>query len=377
MHLTVDRAEFLKALGHAQSVVEKRNTVPILSHVLLQAKDQELLLMATDLDLSVVEFLGATVTTPGATTVPALRLYEIVRRLPDTTITLQSDAEQKTLNITAGASSFNLSCLAPEDFPKFSSLELPIKFLLKTSDLKQLLDRTYFAMSTEEARYYLNGIYFHLVTKSTSENGEKYTVLRSVASDAHRLALAEIRAPENIHDMPGVILSRKTVMELRQLLTTSEETVTIQLSETQIQFNFNKIELNARLIDGTFPNYDAVIPNPTEQFITIPTKQFADSVTRISTILSDKTRGLKLKITKDRLIFSATNPDYGHAIDELAIETPIDSLEIGFNARYLTDITNQITSENMIVALESTTAPTVFKSETEPHILYVLMPMRV
>jgi DNA polymerase-3 subunit beta len=372
MKLTVVRNEFLAALSHAQSVVEKRSTVPVLSHVLLVAEGNKLQMTATDLDLTIVETIIADVEIAGTTTVPAYTLYEIVRRLEDgNDVNLTLDDEGKSLSITSKRSAFRLACLAPDDFPKITRSDLPFQFSIPASQLKQLLDRTHFAMSIEETRYYLNGVYLHPI----NVNGQ--LMLRAVASDSHRLALAEVPCPVGAENIPGVILSRKTVHELRRLLDNTTTAILVQLSTNQVQFEMPNCILSARLVDGTFPNYDAVIPaNNNRQFM-VPTKNFMECVGRVSTVLNDKFRGIKLRIGGNSLAMIAVNPDHGQAADEAEIESDVENLEIGFNAKYLTDITHQISGDKMAVWVDDMSSPAIFKDEKDASALYVLMPMRV
>jgi DNA polymerase-3 subunit beta len=372
MKVTVERSDFLKALSHTQNVVEKRNTVPILSHVLLTAQNDQLHLMATDLDLAISEVIGAHVEEEGSTTVPASTLYEIVRKLSgDEDVSLNFHQDSQILYVTSGRSEFKLSCLLPKDFPKVTPGDLPFSFSITSENLKKLLDNTHFAMSTEEARYYLNGVYLH----ETQSNGQP--VLRAVASDAHRLALAEITSPDGSKGMPGIILGRKVVQEIRHLLDGSPTLLTLSLSETQIKLTLPGIQLSSRLIDGAFPNYETVIPAHNGRTLVVKTKTFSDSVSRVSTILTEKHKAIKLKINNNVLLMSAINPDCGNAVDSLEVNSDVPGLEIGFNARYLTDITHQISGDDMILRLDDTASPTIFQDQNQEGTLFVLMPMRV
>lgn len=372
MKITVQRTDFLKALGHVQNVVEKRNTIPILSHVLLIAQKDELHLLATDHDLAISEVIPAHGETEGKTTVPATTLYEIVRKLPgDEDVCLTFNETKQVLYITSGRSEFKLSCLNPEDFPRITPQNLPFSLTLPGAELKKLLDNTHFAMSTEEARYYLNGVYLH----QTESRG--LPVLRAVASDAHRLALAEIPAPEGALGMPGVILGRKAVQEIRHLLEGVSTPVTLQLSPVQIALSLPGIQLYSRLIEATFPDYQAVIPSHNQRTLNVKTKTFSDSVSRVSTILTEKHKAIKLNIRQNTLLMSAINPECGNAEDSLEVDSDVQELEIGFNARYLTDITHQIGGDEMVLRLDDTVSPIIFQDHGDEGTLFVLMPMLV
>src|ERR1700677_79267 len=257
MKINVERGAFLKALNHVQSVVERRNTIPILSKVLIEAAKGQLKLTAPDLDIEIVEALPADVLRNGSATAPAHMLYDIVRKLPEGA---QVQAELLTgeggrLAVSAGSSRFELSCLPREDFPQMAAGALPHKFRLAATDLKRIIDKTRFAISTEETRYYLNGIYVH-AAKDTQTS-----VMRAVATDGHRLARYELELPDGASDMPGVIVPRKTIGELRRLLDDAEGAIDIALSDTKILFDTNGVELTSKLIDGTFPDYQRVIPS--------------------------------------------------------------------------------------------------------------------
>jgi DNA polymerase-3 subunit beta len=372
MKLTIERAALLRALGHVQSVVERRNTIPILSNVLLKAEGAKLALSATDMDIEMVSSLAATVGKPGATTVPAHTLYDIVRKLPDgTQIEFETTGEKGLMTLRSGRSTFTLSCLPPEDYPLMAGGELAHNFLLSAADLKRLIDRTRFAISTEETRYYLNGIYLH-ATKS-----DKVNMLRAVATDGHRLARMEIPLPEGASGMPGVIVPRKTVTELRKLLDELDQDVSVALSDTKIRFTFAETVLTSKLIDGTFPDYDRVIPSGNDRILEVDCKQFAEAVDRVSTISTEKSRAVKLAIERGSLTLSATSPENGTATEEIEVRYSAEPLEIGFNSRYLLDITEQIEGDGARFALADAASPTIVRDSADSSALYVLMPMRV
>ncbi len=372
MQLTIERSALLKALAHAQSVVERRTTIPILSNLLMDAKDGRLSLTATDMDLAVVEAVDADVPSPGATTAPAHTLYDIVRKLPEgAQVRFERDGESDRLSLQSGRSSFALASLPPEDFPVLSGGELPHEFVLAASELKMLVDRARFAISTEETRYYLNGIYLH---KSDIDGVD---VLRAVATDGHRLARVDMPLPEGAADIPGVIVPRKAVAELRKLLDESAGPVTVGLSETRIRFAFDDAVLTSKLIDGTFPDYGRVIPSGNDKIMDVDCRAFAEAVDRVSTISSDKTRAVKLSIGSGNLVLSATSPESGSATEEIEVAYNDDKLEIGFNSRYLLDIAQQIEGEGARFSMADAASPTIVHDAADPSALYVLMPMRV
>jgi DNA polymerase-3 subunit beta len=378
MKLVIDRGELLRGLGHVTSVVEKRTTIPILSNVLLRATEQGLQFRATDLEREVVEEVRADVSQPGAATVPAHTLYDIVRKLPDgAQVEIRRDNEKERLLLASGRSRFTLQTLAPEDFPDLSPGEFSHCFELGASDLKRLIDKTKFAISTEETRYYLNGIYLHPATQG------RQPTMRAVATDGHRLAQAELPLPAGADGMPGVILPRKTVHELLRLIESSETTVGVDISASKARFRIGAdktiggVTLTTKLIDGTFPDYARVIPKSNDKTMKVRNGEFTAAVDRVSTIASERGKAVKLNIGAGKLVLSVNNPEGGSATEEIAADYDAAPLEIGFNARYLLDIASQIESENVQFLLADAGSPTVVKDESDEGALYVLMPMRV
>lgn len=372
MKLIIERAALLKSLGHVQNVVERRNTIPILSNVKLEAKDGQLRLNATDMDLDIVDATTAQVVEPGETTAPAHMLYDIVKKLPDgAEVELDATSGDGQMVLRSGRSRFSLSCLPAAEFPVMSGGDLPVSFTLAAAQLKDLIDKTRFAISTEETRYYLNGIYLHAYTEGASP------VLRAVATDGHRLASAETELPEGAEDMPGVIVPRKTVNELHKLIEETEGEISVSLSEAKIQFGFDGVMLTSKLIDGTFPDYERVIPQGNDKELKVGRKVLADAVDRVSAISTEKSRAVKLTMDVGSLVLSASSPDSGSATDELETDYNGERLEIGFNAAYLLEIMRQIDADNITLQLSDAAAPTIIREEGDDSTLYVLMPMRV
>ncbi len=376
MNITIERAALLRSLGHVQSVVERRNTIPILSNVLLRAGDGELSLAATDMDLEIVETVPATVGRPGGTTAPAHTLFDIVRKLPDgSQVELDIGGDGTILTLRAGRSQFKLSCLPVEDFPQLSSGELKHNFSVAAADLRGLIDRTRFAISTEETRYYLNGIYLHA---AKSKMGSLETpVLRAVATDGHRLARVEMPLPDGAEAIPGVIIPRKTVTEIRKLVDEAADRIELSLSDNKIRFGFDSVVVTSKLIDGTFPDYERVIPVGNDKVMEVDAKLFAAAVDRVATISTEKSRAVKLSLVRGALTLSATSPESGSATEELEVNYAESPLEIGFNSRYLLDITQQIEGEGAQFTLADAASPTIIRDVADSTALYVLMPMRV
>jgi len=375
MKITVDRAILLKALAHVQSVVERRNTIPILANVLIEAKDGDLRLTATDMEIALVEAIGGVrVELPGRTTAPAATLYEIVRKLPDgASIQLQGGQGDAPLALRAGRFNTSLAVLPVEDFPAMTEGRLPHGFALPAGQLRDLIDRTRFAISQEETRYYLNGIYLH----AAESDGTR--VLRAVATDGHRLARVEEPLPEGAAGMPGVIVPRKTVNEVRKLAEETQDEIMIRLSDTKIRFDIGAVQLTSKLIDGTFPEYDRVIPRGNDKVLLVNKKEFAEAVGRVAAISSERSRPVKLSISQNHLLLSASSAEQGQAQEELdgdVVKYDSSPLEIGFQARYLNDITDQI-GDQVEFRFADGSAPTVVTDSAKPEALYVMMPMRV
>lgn len=374
MHLTIERSAFLKALAHVQSVVERRTTIPILANLLLKAEEGSLALSATDLDIEIIEKVPAEVGTAGAATAPAHMLYDIVRKLPEgAQIDLEYAGDPARLTIRAGRSNFSLGCLPVEDFPTLSGGGLPHRFVLDSAALASLIDRTRFAISTEETRYYLNGIYLHAM--DVEDSGVK--VMRAVATDGHRLAMVEMPLPDGAQDMPGVIVPRKTINELRKLIDEAEGDIGIELGDTKVRFAYDDVVLTSKLIDGTFPDYERVIPDGADKHLTVDAKAFAEAVDRVSTISTERSRAVKLAIEDQTMTISATSAEQGNASEEMEVGFDGGSLEIGFNARYLMDVTQNLTGEGTKLSMSDASSPTLVRDGSDESAVYVLMPMRV
>jgi len=372
MKLSIERAALLRAVSQAQSVVERRNTIPILANVLIEAEGDSVSFRATDLDIEVVDKAPAQVERAGATTVSAVTLHEIVRKLPDgALVQLTEDGAAGRLTVQAGRSNFQLATLPKEDFPVMTATEYAANFAAPAPVLRRLFDKSKFAISTEETRYYLNGVYFHT---AESENGP---ALRAVATDGHRLARIDASVPAGAEDMPGVIVPRKTVGELRKLLDDDDMTIAVSVSETKIRFATPEITLTSKVIDGTFPDYMRVIPQANSRRMEVDAADFAKAVDRVATVSSERSRAVKMALDEDRLVLSVNAPDSGNAEEELAVAYDDDRLEIGFNAKYLLEIASQVDRENAVFLFSSPGEPTLMREGNDTTAIYVVMPMRV
>ncbi|HEY0624342.1 DNA polymerase III subunit beta [Sphingomonas sp.] len=367
MKATIERATLLRGLSHVQSVVERRNTIPILSNVLIEASAEgSLRLMATDLDLQIDETVPAAVDQAGATTVSAHTLFDIARKLPEGSQVELTAAEGK-IKINAGRAKFELGTLPRDDFPVIAEGELPTVFELSAEILKQIIDKTRFAISTEETRYYLNGIFLHVADDT----------LKAAATDGHRLARVTVARPDGAESMPDVIVPRKCVAELRKLLDEVDGSVGVSLSGSKIRFDLGAAILTSKLIDGTFPDYSRVIPTGNDKILKIDPKSFMEGVDRVSTIATEKTRAVKMALDRDRITLSVTSPDNGTAAEDVPGDYAAQPFEIGFNSRYLMDILGQVEGDLVEVHLADAAAPTLIRENDKSPALYVLMPMRV
>lgn len=372
MRLTIERAALLKALTHVQSVVERRNTIPILSNVLMSAQDSALRLTATDLDIEIAEEAFAEVERAGATSAPAQYLYDFVRKLPENAqVKMDLGGDDQRLSVWAGKARLNLPVLPAQDFPVMPVDALATRFEMHPADLKRLIDKTRFAISTEETRYYLNGIYLHTAVADGSP------MLRGVATDGHRLALADVAAPDGAQGMPGVIVPRKTIAELRRLLDDAADSVEIAASDQKIRFEIGNAVLTSKLIDGSFPEYARVIPKQNNKILRVENRVLAEAVDRVSTVSAERSRSVKMALDGDRLTLTVNNPDAGLATEDVPAEYESEPMEIGFNARYLLDVAGQIEGDSAQFEFADSGSPTLVRDEQDPHALYVLMPLRV
>jgi DNA polymerase-3 subunit beta len=362
----------LRSLSHVQNVVERRTTIPILSNVLLRAEGETLHLTATDMDLSMAAGEPARVEAPGATTVAAHTIFEIVRKLPDgAEVILEQPPEANELSLRAARSVFSLPALPADEFPAMDLDELDVRFAMPAADLRRLVDKTRFAISTEETRYYLNGIHMHAVGSGPS------AMLRGVATDGHRLAKIELALPDGADSLPAIIVPRKTVAEIRKLVDGIDGDVRVAVSPTRIQFMLERTVLVSRLIDGTFPDYERVIPVGNERAAHLDSKAFAAAVDRVSTISTERARAVKLRFDDGRVIASAVSTEAGRAEEELDAEYTAEPLEIGFNSRYILDMLAEVEGDTVRMEMANPASPTLVLDPSDSSVVYVLMPMRV
>ena len=372
MKLTIDRGAFIKALSHVQNVVERRHTIPILSNVLLEADGTALRLTATDLDIEASDSTIAHVEKPGSVTAPAQTLFDVVRKLPDgADIELMLDTESGRLSIKSGRSRFALPTLPSADFQTMSRDDVNHTFQIEAAEFRRLIDKTRFAISTEETRFYLNGIYLH------GAEGDNGRVLRSVATDGHRLALAETKAPKGAEALPGIIVPRKAVAEIRRLLDDAPEAVEVSASDSKIVVRAGDAVLVSKLIDGSFPDYTRVIPKANESIMLVDNAAFRSAVDRVATVSAERSRSVKLTVDDGKVVLQVTNAETGHGVEEVEAEFSAAPIEIGFNAKYLLDVAQQIEGEQARFEFGDANSQARVIDPSDPSAQYVLMPLRV
>ena len=369
MKISIARDDLLAVLNQVLGVVERRNTIPILSNVKIEAVDGQLKLTATDMDLEAVAHVDAEIEEDGATTIPAKRLSDIVRLLPAGAVVRMEDGDGR-VKVQSGRSRFTLPCRPVADFPLMAGGELPHMFRIASGEMKGLVDRTRFAISTDETRYYLNGICLH----ESKRNG--VAVLRAVATDTHRLASVEVSLPDGAAGMPGVIVPHKTVTELRKLTDESAADVEVALSESMIRFACGAAVLTSKLIDGTYPDYQRVIPVGNGRQLRVDRGDLVSAVSRVAAISGEKTRAINLAIGDGPMVLSARYAG-GDALDEVDVEYDGGIMEIGFNAKYLLEVVSHIGGEIILFELSNDLEPAIIRDAGSSAGFCVLMPMRV
>ena len=366
--LKTAQEKFLNALQAVAGIVERRHTLPILANVLMRKTGENLELTTSDLEIQVrthAELGGDSGNF--ATTVGARKLIDILRSMPaDQIVTLT--ANQNKLTLQGGKSRFTLQTLPGDDFPLVQeAADFGPAFSVPQKTLKGLINQVHFAMAVHDIRYYLNGILFVAEGKS----------LTLVATDGHRLARFEMPLPDGAKDIPGVIIPRKAINEMRKLIDEAGDAIEIGLSENRLRFSFDHIALTTKLIDGTFPDYDRVIPKNNDKVLEVNPAVFASAVDRVSTISSEKSRAVKLTLGGKTMTLSANSPDSGSASEEIEVRFSAQPMEIGFNSAYLMDVAKQIEGEGCRISLSDPASPTIIQDVADASSLYVLMPMRV
>ena len=375
MDFKVNSSDLLKALSHIHGIVEVRHTLPILSNIIITAKDNNLTLSSTNLDIFCSDKLNAEVLSSGEISVSAVTFYEIIKRLPNgSEIQATFDYESSSLILKCGRSKFNLTTMQTDDFPTISDSDLITKFILSSSELIRMIDKTKFAISNEETRYYLNGIFLHKTQKNSID------ILRAVATDGHRLAQYDIPLPQGAEEMTGLIIPKKTILELRRILDDASGDINIQLNENKIKFSFSELNIISKVIDGTFPDYTKVIPQNNDKTFTTNNAELKSAVDRVSAVAINeetKSKAIKLSIESNKLLLSVDSSSKGSANEEIDLDYNKERVEIGFNSRYLVDICNEIDGEEVSINLLDSISPAIILDKSDENLFFVLMPMRI
>ena len=375
MEFKANSSDLLKALSHIHGIVEIRHTLPILSNVILEADDNQLSLSSTNLDIYCADKINAEVKHPGKISVPAITFFEIIKRLPAGSDVLMSMSEEENeINLKCGRSKFNLSTLKTDDFPIISDVDLSTNFVMSAEELIRMIDKTKFAISNEETRYYLNGVFLHKAERNS------IPFLRAVATDGHRLAQYDIPLPQGAEEMTGIIIPKKTIFELRKILDDAEGDISISLNENKIRFMFSRLKIISKVIDGTFPDYTKVIPQNNNKSFQTNNNNLKNAIDRVSAVAVNeetKSKAIKLTVENNRLYLSVESQSKGSANEEIDINYSKDKVEIGFNSRYIIDICNEVDGEEIDINLLDSVSPAIILDNTDENLFFVLMPMRI
>ena len=371
MQFDINRDVLLKSLNFVQGVVEKKNTLPILSNVLLNLRNNKLEIVATDLDIVFYDEISQLkVVQEGNTTTSANVLFDILRKIPaGTEINFSLKSENK-LSLKSKNSDFNLLCLPPSNFPTFDDKFESEKIELDKNNFLSLLNKTKISISNDDTRHYLNGIYLH----ATESN--KNMFLTGVATDSHRLSSSSILV-NDIKNFASIIVPRKTVFQLCSLLDNIEEKLTIQANANKIKFTLGKISLISKVIDGKFPDYQKVVPKENTKTLTVSSADFISSVERVASVSIDRKEGVKLELSRDKLKLSVNSTNSGDGNEVVAAKYNGEDIVIGFNSKYLIDIATEIEDKNLTFSLKDSTSPVLVFDNSDKNSFYVIMPMKI
>ncbi len=375
MEFKINSSDLLKALNHISGIVEVRHTLPILSNVIIQAKENELILSSTNLDVFCSDKINAEVVDPGEISISAITFFEIIKRLPPGSEVIMSMPDDETdMTIKCGRSKFSLSTIKTEDFPIISESDLTTSFVISAEEIIRLIDKTKFAISNEETRYYLNGVFLHKADRNSIQ------FLRAVATDGHRLAQYDIPLPQGAEDMTGIIIPKKTIYELRKALDDADGDINISLSDSKIRFSFNRLKIISKVIDGTFPDYTKVIPENNDKKLKTKNLDLKNAIDRVSAIaISEevKSKAIKLSVEQNKMKLSVESQSKGSANDEIDINYIGQKVDIGFNSRYLIDICNEVEGDEIDISLNDSISPAIILDQSDENLFFVLMPMRI
>ena len=375
MEFKINSTDLLKALSHIHGIVEVRHTLPILSNIILEAKDDKLILSSTNLDIYCSDKIKAEVIKSGEVSVSAVTFFEIIKRLPSGSEVLMIMEEgENEIRLTCGRSKFNLSTLKTDDFPIISDNDLSINFVLSADELIRIIDKTKFAVSNEETRYYLNGIFLHKAERNSIQ------FLRAVATDGHRLAQYDIPLPQGAEDITGIIIPKKTIYELRKVLDDANGDVSVSLNENKIKFSFNDLKVVSKVIDGTFPDYTKAIPQKNDKNFKTNNSDLKNAIDRVSAVAANeesKSKAIKFCIENNSLSLSVESQSKGSANEMIDVNYSGDKVDIGFNSKYIIDICNEVDGDEISISLSDSISPAIILDKTDENLFFVLMPMRI
>ena len=375
MEFKINSTDLLKALSHIHGIVEVRHTLPILSNIILEAKEDKLILSSTNLDIYCSDKIKAEVLKSGEVSVSAVTFFEIIKRLPSGSEVLMIMNEgENEIRLTCGRSKFNLSTLKTDDFPIISDSDLSTNFVLSADELIRIIDKTKFAVSNEETRYYLNGIFLHKAERNSIQ------FLRAVATDGHRLAQYDIPLPQGAEDITGIIIPKKTIYELRKVLDDANGDVSVSLNENKIKFSFNDLKVVSKVIDGTFPDYTKVIPQKNDKNFKTNNSDLKNAIDRVSAVAANeesKSKAIKFCIENNLLSLSVESQSKGSANEMIDVNYSGDKVDIGFNSKYIIDICNEVDGDEISISLSDSISPAIILDKTDENLFFVLMPMRI
>ena len=371
MEFVIDRDVLLKTLSHANGIIEKKNTLPILSNILIEAKGSKIKITSTDLDIVYFEEIPAIeIKKEGSTTTSASIIYDILRKLQPNAKVEINLLDKNKLKLLSGNSKFNLLCMPSDNFPLAEDDMIQKNFEVSPKALLKLLNKTKISISNDETRHYLNGIYLHKIKE------EDKSFLCAVATDSHRLSYSSLEIDSNIN-IDSIILPKKTIFQLVTLLEQTNNSVKISNNKSKIKFEMESGVLISKVIDGRFPDYNKVIPKNNDKVLEIKLNEFKDSIERVATVSSDRKEGLKMLISKDALQLSVSNPNSGEGVENINAKFNSNDLNISFNSRYLTDIANHIENELIRINLKDPGSPVLIQDSSDKNSFHVVMPMKI
>jgi DNA polymerase-3 subunit beta len=368
MQFEVAKPALLKAIASVNGAVEKKNTIPVLQNIKIEVTADKVSMAATDMDILVTTSFEADIKNGGTTTVPAQMFFDIVRKIPDLSKIMISQESPTMMQIKSGKSKYNLPCIDASEFPNLSEGELGVEAEVVAEKLAKMIDKTRFAISSDETRYYLNGLFLQSIKKDSGFE------LRCVATDGHRLALAYLTT-NDLNSEFGVILPKKSVAEIRRIIDGSKK-IKISVSRVKIKIVTEQATIVSKLIDGEFPDYDKVLPKNNGQLAVINKKTFFDCVDRVSTVATDKHRSVKLTIENGKMNLQVSTNDGSFAYEELDVTYSGDKIETGFNSRYLLDVIGQIDKEELLMKFKDGFSPALVEAK-DMHSVFVIMPVRI